>query len=244
MNVYQLVALDMDGTLLDDASNVPEGNREAIKRAQQEGVHVVLSTGRFIDSTREYAASLGLTSFLVSSNGGEIWSHEGELLERHLLPSATVAFMRDLGRQHGVRYWGTATDGVFHWEEFPEDTDTYDWLKFGFSTEDDDKRQAVWESLKVTGELELTNSSPINIEVNPRGINKATALATVCRRLDLTMENVMAVGDSLNDIAMIKAAGCGVAMGNAQERVKEEADWITGTNVEEGVAQAIYRWVL
>ncbi|MBS4161556.1 HAD-IIB family hydrolase, partial [Klebsiella pneumoniae] len=102
----------------------------------------------------------------------------------------------------------------------------------------------VLEALKKNKELEVTNSSPTNIEVNAIGINKAAALAKVSERLGFTMENVMAVGDSLNDIAMIKEAGLGVAMGNGQDIVKETADWITDTNNENGVAKAIRHWVL
>ncbi|MFP3488958.1 HAD hydrolase family protein, partial [Staphylococcus sp. SIMBA_130] len=73
----------------------------------------------------------------------------------------------------------------------------------------------------------------------PSGVNKAAALMKVCDWLDLSMENVMAVGDSMNDIAMIHEAGFGVAMGNAQERVKEAANWVTKDYTEHGVAHAI-----
>lgn len=105
-------------------------------------------------------------------------------------------------------------------------------------------RNEVLKELKEYKELEITNSSPINIEVNALGINKAAALAKVSEKLGFTMENVMAMGDSLNDIAMIEKAGVGVAMGNAQDIVKETADWVTDLNTENGVAKAIRHWVL
>lgn len=243
MGQIKLIALDMDGTLLDPEDNVSEANREAIFRAQQKGVHVVLSTGRFIESTSEYAEMLGLTSYLVTSNGGEIWDERRRRIERHLLPNERVGWMRDLAQKKGARYWGTSTERVWRWDEFPDDPTTYEWLKFGFSTENDRIREEIWASLLATNELEVTNSSPTNIEVNKIGVNKATALSKVCRRLNFTMDAVLAVGDSLNDLAMIRAAGCGVAMGNAQQQVKEQADWVTGTNEDDGVAQAIQRWV-
>lgn len=126
----------------------------------------------------------------------------------------------------------------------PENITDHEWLKFGFDIEDDDIRNEVLEELRKNKELEITNSSPTNIEVNALGINKAAALAKVSEKLGFTMENVMAMGDSLNDIAMIKEAGLGVAMGNAQDTVKETADWITDTNIEDGVAKAIRHWVL
>lgn len=90
----------------------------------------------------------------------------------------------------------------------------------------------------------MTNSHPCNIELNPKGVSKASGLKEVCRRLGIDMSEVVAVGDSLNDLAMIREAGLGVAMGNAQEEVKKAADWTTVTNEEDGVAEVIFKKVL
>jgi Cof subfamily protein (haloacid dehalogenase superfamily) len=92
--------------------------------------------------------------------------------------------------------------------------------------------------------LELTNSLPTNVEANPAGVSKAAALHFLCERMGITMEEVMAVGDSLNDIKMIQASGVGVAMGNAQEAIKNVADFVTDTNNNNGVAKAIERVAL
>lgn len=78
---------------------------------------------------------------------------------------------------------------------------------------------------------------------NPAGVTKASGLAEVCRVLGIGMEQAVAVGDSLNDLAMIKEAGLGVAMGNAQEAVKQAADEVVAGNEEDGVAEAIRRFV-
>lgn len=126
----------------------------------------------------------------------------------------------------------------------PEDLFSQKWLKFGFHIEEDEIRKSVLTELKEKGLFEISNSSLKNIEVNALGINKAKGLQKVCELLGISMENVMAVGDSLNDIAMITEAGLGIAMGNAQDVVKEAADDVTGTNRESGVAQSIHKWVL
>ena len=126
----------------------------------------------------------------------------------------------------------------------PEKIHDSQWLKFGFDTNDESIRQIIMDELVSKGTFEISNSSPTNIEVNAMGVNKAKAIKLVCSLLDISMENVMAVGDSLNDLAMISEAKMGVAMGNAQEIVKEKADWITATNEEDGVAKAIRKWVL
>ncbi|MNI89787.1 Sugar phosphatase YidA [compost metagenome] len=94
------------------------------------------------------------------------------------------------------------------------------------------------------GELEITNSSPYNLEINPAGINKASGVQMVCELLGLAMSEVVAVGDSLNDLAAIQAAGLGVAMGNAQIAVKENADVVTASNNDDGIALIIRDYIL
>jgi 5-amino-6-(5-phospho-D-ribitylamino)uracil phosphatase len=234
---FKLIALDMDGTLLDENGNISEANRQAIAQAQEKGVHVVLSTGRSILTCREFAESLKLSSYLVTVNGSEIWDCSGNLVERNILDADRIQMMWELRNTHKTRFWAVTSDKVWR-EEFPEDISAHEWLKFGFDIDDDEVRKTILEELSKNAGLEITNSSPTNIEVNAVGINKAKGLMSICDRLGISMD------DSLNDIAMIKAAGCGVAVGNAQDVVKKAADWITGTNAEDGVAHAIRHWVL
>ncbi|MNR08724.1 Sugar phosphatase YidA [compost metagenome] len=94
------------------------------------------------------------------------------------------------------------------------------------------------------GGLEITNSSPYNYEINPQGVNKATGIKIVCDLLGLDMSQVIAVGDSLNDLAAIQAAGLGVAMGNAQIAVQENADYVTASNNDDGIAEVIQKFIL
>ncbi|GIN07716.1 5-amino-6-(5-phospho-D-ribitylamino)uracil phosphatase YcsE [Shouchella clausii] len=239
----QLIALDMDGTLLDDNHEISEGNREAIAGAQELGVHVVLATGRTLASCGKYATSLGLKSFLVTANGSEIYDCEGSVFNTSLMPPEAVDHIYELTEKHGVHVWGASRKSIFR-GKLPDDRHGHEWLKFGFDTEDDEVRKAIIAELQLRAITEITNSSPTNIEINALGINKAFALKKVCDDLGISLQNVMAVGDSLNDIAMITEAGLGIAMGNAQEAVKRKADWITATNTNDGVAAAIQRWVV
>ncbi|MEC1291918.1 Cof-type HAD-IIB family hydrolase [Bacillus mojavensis] len=239
----KLIAIDMDGTLLNDEQLISDENRKAIREAEDKGVYVVISTGRTLMTCRELAESLELSSFLITANGSEIWDSNFNLVERKLLHTDHIKMMWDLRNKHNTNFWASTVNKVWR-GEFPENITDHEWLKFGFDIEDDDIRNEVLAALRKNKELEITNSSPTNIEVNALGINKAAALAKVSEKLGFTMEHVMAMGDSLNDIAMIKEAGLGVAMGNAQDIVKETADWITDTNIEDGVAKAIRHWVL
>lgn len=240
----KLIALDMDGTLLNEKGEVSAANREMITAAQANGIHVICSTGRSIMTSRDYVKDLKLNSYHVTVNGSEIWSAKGELVQRIVLDSKHISWMFNLAKENRVHYWATATDRVWR-REMPADIENHSWLKFGYEIDDDDIRAKILEHLQSRAEIfELSNSSPINIEVNKKGVNKAYGVEVVCQRLNLTMDQVMAVGDSLNDLPMINAAGIGVAMGNAQDAIKKKADWITTSNNEDGVAVAIRKWVL
>src|SRR5699024_8995782 len=88
------------------------------------------------------------------------------------------------------------------------------------------KPSALFTPFSFTSKfLEVTNSTPMNFEVNEKGVNKAEGLRTLCKKLNITMDEVMAVGDSLNDFKMINEVGIGIAMGNAQEEILEIADY-------------------
>ena len=240
---FKLIALDMDGTLLNNQQEISTENREAITKAQEQGVHVVLSTGRSLLTCREYAQSLQLSSYLITVNGSEIWDESGELVERKLIDASSIEKMWNLTQQHKLNFWAVTTDKVWR-DEFPEDIASQEWLKFGYDIPDDALREEVLKQIAGISDFEISNSSLTNLEINALGINKAKGIMTVCERLGITMDEVIAMGDSLNDMAMIEAAGCGIAMGNAQEAVKEAADWVTDTNVNNGVAKAISHWVL
>ncbi|MCL9634383.1 Cof-type HAD-IIB family hydrolase [Priestia aryabhattai] len=240
---FKLIALDMDGTLLNDQQEISEENRAAIAKAQEQGVHVVLSTGRSLLTCREYAQSLQLSSYLITVNGSEIWDESGQLVERKLIDASHIEKMWNLTQEHKLNFWAVTTDKVWR-DEFPEDIASQEWLKFGYDIPDDALREEVLKQIAGISDFEISNSSLTNLEINALGINKAKGIMTVCERLGISMDEVIAMGDSLNDMAMIEAAGCGIAMGNAQEAVKEAADWVTDTNVNNGVAKAISHWVL
>lgn len=240
----KLIALDMDGTLLNADLEISDMNRQAIAKAVDKGVGVMLSTGRWLDFCYPYAASLNLDSYLVTVNGGEIWSASKELIERHVHASTLMEKMWHIGYDKGARMWCVATDCIYNAGDRPDDFHKHEWLKIGFTSEDIDKLNEIRKELSSYDSLEITNSLPTNIEVNPVGVNKANGLQRVCKELGITMAEVMAVGDSLNDIKMIEQAGLGVAMGNAQDAIKEAADHMTDTNNNDGVAKAIERFIL
>ncbi|WP_261304636.1 Cof-type HAD-IIB family hydrolase [Paenibacillus andongensis] len=244
MGSYKLLALDMDGTLLDDDKKISVENREAIQEATEAGKIVIMSTGRGAASAMPYIQELGLTSPLVVVNGGEVWESPSKLLKRTLLPAETVRNLHRLAQTYDCWWWAYSVEGVFNRESETMDIDSQEWLKFGYYTENMEKLQQIREIVEGWGTLEITNSHPSNIELNPLGISKASGVETVCQLLGISMSEVIAMGDSENDIAMIRAVGLGVAMGNAQDEVKRIADITTVTNNEHAIAKVIRTYML
>lgn len=245
MGVYKLVALDMDGTLLNREGLISHENKRAIYAATAAGVTVVLSTGRGLPNIMPYAEELRLDAPIVAVNGGEIWKKPRQLWKRELLDSELVVRMRDIALRHDSWYWGYSVNGGFNkltWPKRP--IRQMQWMKFGYYNEDAELLASIRRELEGWGTLEITNSHPFNLEINPKGVNKASGLHKVCGFLGLDMSQAVAMGDSLNDIAMIRAAGLGVAMGNAQDEVKRAADLVAASNEEDGVAKVIWERVL
>ncbi|WP_141680443.1 MULTISPECIES: Cof-type HAD-IIB family hydrolase [Bacillales] len=248
MGDYKLLALDMDGTLLNEQSEISAENAEWIQKALDAGVIVIFSTGRGFRSALPFAEQLKLETPMITVNGSEIWHRPHVLHKRTHLSAVYVQRLHELALAHGEPwFWAYTADEIYNKEKWISpagDYASHHWLKFGYYTEDDSIREKLLAEVQSWGALEITNSSPHNLELNPLGVSKASALQELCGLLNIEMSQVIAVGDSLNDIAAIREAGLGVAMGNAQEAVKEAADFITFTNNEHGVAEVIKRYVL
>ncbi|WP_409342176.1 Cof-type HAD-IIB family hydrolase [Paenibacillus sp. MBLB4367] len=239
MSTYKLVALDMDGTLLDEHSNISKENAKWIHAALEEGVTVMFSTGRGVQSALPFAEELNLKTPIVAVNGSEVWKEPNVLLKRVRMDVELIRKMHEIAVEYDTWFWSYAVEGVFNKEKWTDDITGIEWLKFGYYTEEADKLAAIRKTLESWDVLEITNSHPSNLELNPKGISKASGLNEVCRMLGLDMSQVIAMGDSLNDMAMIRAAGLGIAMGNAQEELKRAAKLVTVTNNESAVARVI-----
>jgi hypothetical protein len=245
MGKYKLIALDMDGTVLDEEKKISDRNRRAILAAIEQGVTVMFATGRGIHRVRPYVEELGLKAPVVTVNGGEVWKTPQELLRRDPLGADEVIRLIELTKQYeGVWYWAYSVEGLYNRDRWVDDVSSVTWLKFGIYYENESALGRLREQAQSWGTLEISNSHPCNLEINPKGITKASGLRRVCELLGCDMSEVVAMGDSLNDISMICEAGLGVAMGNAQEEVRRAADVVTLSNTEDGVANAIEKYVL
>ncbi|KTD84877.1 Cof-type HAD-IIB family hydrolase [Paenibacillus etheri] len=240
---YRLLALDMDGTLLNDEQIITPTTVKWLQKAVDAGVHVCLSTGRAFTSAFPYAEQLGLETPMITVNGSEVWRAPHEIYRRSLMDPTLVRQMYELAKEDDIWFWAYSTEKVHKQDNWDGDVTGREWLKFGYHTEDDDLRHKLLLRLQDMGGLEITNSSPHNFEINPLGVNKAAGILEVCKLLGLDMSQVIAVGDSLNDLAAIQQAGLGVAMGNAQETVKEEADAVVASNNNDGIAEVVQKYI-
>ena len=266
----QLVAFDLDGTLMGADLVISPKVRDAIARTVQRGVMITLATGRMYSATAPFARSLGIHTPLICYQGGWIQglgteASPSEVLHRVTLPDALAREAIALGRTMG---WHTIlyADGqlfvdalrlpLSYYETYlgPDPVAAPD-LAAVLRTHQPDKVLFIAEpehisaiSDELTGHFgtsaDVVQSHANYIEVVPRHVNKGRALAWLAEMLGIPQEAVLAVGDQQNDLTMIRWAGSGVAMGNAVPAAKAIADWIAPSLQEDGAAAVLERYVL
>lgn len=261
----KLIAIDMDDTLLDPAQQVTERTKEAIRRAMEAGVAVTIATGRMFQSTLPFARELGIGLPLITYNGALIrHGISGATLFHRPIAAELAQGVAELFLQRGW-YLQKYVDDRLYVSELDENARFYaDYarveafalgnefyrmteaptklLSMGDPDELNEIRLAV--SALYGDRLYLASSKKRYLEMVDARVNKGEALAFLAEMLGVVQDEVMAIGDSMNDVDMIEYAGCGVAMGNANAAVREAADHITATNAEDGVAAAIEKYVL
>lgn len=261
----KIVALDLDDTLLDSSRRISPRNREAIAAAVRRGVTVTLATGRMYRATRPYAAELGVDVPLIVYDGAMIKKGlSGETLFHQPLETATAARVLAWFKRYGW-YSQVYEDDELYAVRYTDEAELY-FRQTGVRAREVGEALYTrsWQPTKVVaiapaaqvpeimrrlqGELGdaayVTTSKPRYVEVLHPQVSKGRALAQLARQRGAARQEVMAVGDSLNDLDMLAYAGLGVAMGNARDEVKERADAVTAANDADGVAEAIERYVL
>ncbi|MGI8916108.1 MAG: Cof-type HAD-IIB family hydrolase [Chloroflexota bacterium] len=269
----RLLVLDIDGTLLDPSGQLTALTVQAVRDAVAHGCIVTLATGRRFRTARPIADALGLELPILVQNGALIKdSRTGEVLyHRHLATAGAtcaIQYLWEAGAQpiiyenaflgEGVFTGPASRDGPVNGPYF----DRYDGLQrhetmaallpseppLEVSAVDDATRlKAIAPGLVHPGLRVITttySSSAGFLEVLDAQCSKGEALLALAHRFDIAMAQTMAIGDNLNDLELMMAAGIGIAMGNARPEVQAVADIVTDSNAEDGVAMAISRHVL
>jgi Cof subfamily protein (haloacid dehalogenase superfamily) len=265
---YKLLALDLDGTLLTNAGDseltISTNNCRWIQAARDVGIQVVLATGRHRSSStlNQVIQQLNIPLSLVVVNGSEVWTSKGELLRRQAFTEEEAALLYRLARKFHLSCIGFTPSGRVKAEDLKRGFSNSTWLKFvlllntvntqksgDFSGASEanligSARWGVVERLRSSGRFECSSSTPLNLEVNPLGVNKAFGLRLLCDSLGIEKHEVAAIGDGFNDIEMLRWAGLGIAMMNAPNEVRQAADGVTETCEHDGVAKAVEQIVL
>lgn len=271
--MIKIIALDLDGTLTNDAKVITPRTIEALFSAQRAGVTLCLASGRPPYGMRHLADQLHLKDYhglLLCYNGGYVEDcAEGTVLVEKKLPSESIEHLVRMQQETGfclMTYYGSYiytehADNQYvlvssrnNNMQVVEVEDFVAWSQ-GKSLNKclmvgNPKRMPIVEKLLQEefshGDtpLSICHSTPYFIECLPVGIDKGPGLQALAERLGITMQEVMSFGDSYNDIQMLQMSGIGVAMANAEDAVKAVADYVTASNNEDGVAQAIEKIVL
>jgi Cof subfamily protein (haloacid dehalogenase superfamily) len=264
----KLVAIDLDDTLLDSTLSISGPCKSNIRAAREKGVIITLATGRMYSSALPFALQLEVDVPLITYQGALVKNSQTQqvLYYQPLAPDMAVAVMKYF-QKAGVHYHSYFDDQLCLESRSEEGMDYaqlagveplivpslvdacrqgQEALKIMAVNRDQERLLEMEKDLKhiYGSSLHITRSKPYYLEIMNPQANKALALKTLAEHFGIQQREVMALGDSYNDMEMIKWAGLGVAMGNAPAEVKRVADFVTASNDEDGVAQALQYWIL
>lgn len=290
--MYKLMAIDLDGTLLNSFGEVSEDTRKALLEAKEKGTEVVLSSGRPISSTESLAVELGVDNYLISGNGAAVYDiKEQKILYDRFLTKEQVLNIAKLCEENSFFYSVYTEDEVitsslnynvlfYHKEnvkkveekrthinvvqniaEYIEQSGKERFLKITVCDESRFIFNSIVKRLKEINGIDVleveymsrkkikSGTEDIDIqyyytEITNENVNKWTAIEFLLEKLDIKREEVIAIGDNMNDKEMIVEAGLGVVMGNSNPTMKELGDVIVSDNNSEGVLEAIKKYVL
>lgn len=265
---YEILALDVDGTLVNSKKEVSKATKEALIDIQKQGIKVVIASGRSTAGIMPVAKEIWLNVFggyILSYNGGMITNCEtGETVYSVCLPEGMVPEIYDFSVKHKT---GIMT---YHNNEIIAENDADRYIQIdakacgiNIHVVDDFPKQVTYPVNKclLTGEphhleqveplaaeefkgrLSVYRSEGFYLEMMPLGIDKGYGMSRLLRIIGLKRSQMIACGDGYNDIPMIEYAGLGVAMGNAHDSVKLKADYIAQTHDEDGIIDVINRFI-
>lgn len=265
----KIIAVDVDGTLVNSKHEITEKTKNTFIKCQEKGHIVVIASGRDVEGVRNLAKSLKFDLFngvLSNYNGCRVTNFKtGEILFNHTLEvneaNEIIQFIRDLN----VEIF-TFKDGKVYSDDEKNKSliDTTNRLKIGYEI-DENMRNGInfitnniimGQDKKIIDKLypivqkefkdkfTIVRTSPNYIEIMPKGYSKGSSLLEIANYYKMSQKNIICFGDEENDYSMFDISGISVAMGNASEKIKEKADYITKTNNEDGISYFLEKYIL
>ena len=290
--MYKLVAIDLDGTMLDSFGQVTENTKKVIQKTIEKGTDVIIASGRPIDSIKTIAKEIGSNKYFIAGNGALIYDiQKDEVLYKKYMNKQKVLEIIKICEENSISYnvytektiLATALkyNVLYYYKENlkkQEDKRThinivenmYEYIqkmpeeKFLKITICDDSKaifQSIIRKLEKISDIEIldvshmsrkvieqgTESIPIEYyytEISSKDVDKWNAIEFLISKLNIKKEEVITIGDNINDKKMIEQAGLGIIMGQSMPQLKEIADYVTTSNTEEGVAKALSKFCL
>lgn len=290
--MYKLIAIDLDGTLLNSYGQVSEKNKEYINKAINNGAEVVIASGRPVSSARSIANEINANNYIICGNGSILYDlQNNQILYNKFIEKNKVLQIIKICEENSI-YYNIYTENLTITKSLNYNTLVYNYENQNKPEEQRTNIKIANDIYKYIDESEDTNVLKITIcdnsniifgriikrlrdiknidvldvehmsrktikngtsevkieyyytEVTSQNVNKWNAIEKLASELNINKEEIMSIGDNINDKEMIKNAGLGVIMGNSAPYMKEFADAEVATNNEDGVAEAIEKYVL
>ena len=285
--MYKLIAIDLDGTLLNSYGQVSEKNRLALKQAQENGTEIVLASGRSTNSVKNIANDIGDNKYIICGNGSLIYDlRKEEIIYDKFIEKKKALQIINICEQNSI-YYNVYTENMviaktlsnnvmfYHQEnankpeskktkinlvkniyDYVQDLENENILKFTISDTSSIIFNSIIRKLREIKNIDVLDVAHMSrkiiksgteevsleyyyTEITSKDEDKWHAIEWLAKELDIEKEEIMTIGDNVNDKMMIENAGLGVAMGNSAPYIKEIADKVVSNNNEDGVAEAI-----
>lgn len=289
--MYKLVAIDLDGTLLNSYGEVSNENKQAIKNAINNGVEIVLSSGRIGDSVESIANELGANNYYISGNGSMLYNiKENKIEYENFIEKEKMLKLIKICDENSI-YYSIYTENMvitkslkynvafYNYEnskklsnkrtninivqniyEYVENLEDNKFLKITICDDSEIIFSRIIDKFKKINNIDVldvahmsrkiikdgTEEVPVEYyytEITNKNADKWTAIEYLIKKLNIKKEEVIAIGDNMNDELMIKNAGMGVAMGQSNPKIKEIADVVTQDNNNNGVANILNKLI-
>lgn len=284
--MYRLVAIDLDGTMLNQYGIITEETKEAIKKVQEKNVEVIIASGRAINSVKNFSKEINSQNYFISGNGAITYDIQNDkILYENILSKQKVLQIIKVCEENSIYYNVYTENGIiakslnyntlYYYKDNlskPEENQThinivenvYDYieqreekiLKIMICDEHQSVFNSIIRKLKEISQIEVLEVSHMSrkiikqgteeikleyfyTEVSAQNVDKWNAIENLIKILDISKEEVIAIGDNANDLKMIQNAGLGIAMGESAPYIKQSADKVALGNDENGVAQAL-----
>jgi len=271
---YQLIAFDMDGTLLDSNKAILSSSLTAISDAVKAGKTVILSTGRCLPELREYLPQLSDVRYLNCVSGALVLDQKTNtaIYSRSLAPAVCSQILRIvqhrdvmvhlLGETTSIiqrshcqnmahfgmgQYQGLFERNAEQWENLfaQYHENPFPVAKLNLYFTDPESRQRIEQQiLNENIPVTMVHAEATSLEISAKGVSKAAGLRELCKHLDIPISETIAVGDAPNDLEILKAAGLSIAMGNSRQQILDLADVVVSDCDHDGCAEAIYQYLL